>query len=74
MIRVAHVSPSADTHAGGTTTAFFNILEAISTFPDQVQVSAYFERPPEGDPAWKTISRTPIASSSRQGGQEAPQW
>jgi glycosyltransferase involved in cell wall biosynthesis len=57
MIRVAQLIQSADTHAGGTTTAFFNILAAAGTFPEELKLDAYFLRPPEGDPAWKRIEK-----------------
>lgn len=59
MIRVAHVIQTADSHAGGTTTAFFNLLRAADTFPEQLRLSAYFQRPPEGDPAWTKINANP---------------
>src|SRR5262249_44293509 len=57
MIRVAHFILTADTRAGGTTTAFFNILQATNAFSEELAVTSYFERPPQGDPAWETINR-----------------
>lgn len=60
MIRVAHLIQSADTRAGGTTTAFFNILKSVrAAGGGEVEVHAYFVRPPEGDPAWKEINADP---------------
>lgn len=59
MIRVAHVIQSADARAGGTTTALFNILAAVRMLEPEVKLDVYFQRPPEGDPAWKTIDADP---------------
>jgi glycosyltransferase involved in cell wall biosynthesis len=68
MIRVAHLIQSADTRAGGTTTAFFNILTSVRAAAGkggkgggggELDVHAYFLRPPEGDPAWKEINADP---------------
>lgn len=68
MIRVAHLIQSADARAGGTTTAFFNILDAAGRFSDEITLDSYFCRPPEGDAAWKTIEKRPgrfhLASSA----------
>lgn len=58
MLRVAHVIQSADVHAGGTTTAFLGLLDALATRPD-VAPTAYFVRPPDGDPIWERIRRSP---------------
>lgn len=59
MIRVAHVIETADAHAGGTTTAFIGILHAVATRSDQVQATAYFLKPPDGDPMWDIIKTDP---------------
>lgn len=59
MIRVAHLIQSAETRAGGTTTAFFNIFAAAAGASDDLDLHAYFPRPPEGDPVWETIRKDP---------------
>lgn len=61
MIRVAQLIESADAHAGGTTTAFLSILDAIATCPDRMTPTAYFLRPPETDPVCERIQRAPGA-------------
>ncbi|MBC7773055.1 MAG: glycosyltransferase [Pyrinomonadaceae bacterium] len=59
MIRIAHLIETANARAGGTTTAFLGIINAIATQRDQVQVTAYFQRPTDGDPMWDIIKADP---------------
>jgi len=59
MIRIAQMIESADARAGGTTTAFVGILRAIATLGDQVQTTAYFTKPLDGEPIWNSIHAHP---------------
>lgn len=59
MIRVAQMIETADARAGGTTTAFIGILRAVATQGDQVQTTAYFTKPLDGEPMWDIIKNDP---------------
>ncbi len=61
MLRIAQLIETADAKAGGTTTAFQSILDAISSSPDHLIATAYFLRPPDADPIWTRIRCSPNA-------------
>ena len=49
MLRVAFLIESADAAAGGTSTAFLSILDALATRSDRVTTTSYLLRPPAQD-------------------------
>lgn len=55
-IRVAQVIPSVDVRAGGTSTAFLNVLAALRTRP-QIDLHAFSIPPQASDPAWADINQ-----------------
>ena len=57
MIRVGQIIEDIDSAHGGTSSAFLEIVSALSSLRDRATVVAYCGRPPEGDAVLKRRER-----------------